>query len=71
MSVQQSTGELCREVAPETFHDSDPVEFNSNGEPSYSNVNFVSNSESSDILQVAISRSRIIKDHEKYELITS
>ena len=71
VSLQQSTGELCREVAPETFHDSDPVEFNSNGEPSYPNVNFVSNSESSDILQVAISRSRIIKDHEKYELITS
>lgn len=30
-----------------------------------------SNPESSDALQVAISRSRKIKDHEKYELITS
>ena len=68
VSLQQSTGELS-EVVPETDYDSDPVELT--GEPSHTEVNYESNPESSDILQVAISRSRKIKDYEKYELITS
>ena len=73
VSLQQSTSGLS-DVASETNYDSvvrvinDSVELT--GEQSHSE-DCESNPESSDVLQMAISRSRKIKDHEKYELITS
>ena len=75
VNLQQSTSELSNViVASETNHDSvvritnDSVELT--GEQSYS-ADCEPNPESSDVLQMAISSSKKIKDHEKYELITS
>lgn len=73
VSLHPSTSRL-RDVTSETNHDSvirvinDSVELTS--EQSHSE-DCESNPESRDVLQVAISGSRKIKDHEKYELITS
>lgn len=73
VSLQQSTSGL-RDVTSEINHDSvirvinNSVELTS--EQSHSE-DCESNPESRDVLQVAISGSRKIKDHEKYELITS
>ena len=73
VSLQQSTSGLS-DVVSETNYDSivrvinDSVELT--GEQFHSE-DCESNPESSDVLQMAISRSRKIKDHKKYELITS
>ena len=70
LSLHESTSGLS-DLASETNHSSvtnDSVELTGNQSHS---EDWVSNPESSDVLQVAIGRSRKIKYHEKYELITS